>query len=34
VVVDGSVRALRSRNTPAPSREATVTGRSTPRWPR
>jgi enamidase len=34
VVVDGSVRALRSRNTPAPAREATVTGRSPARWPR
>ena len=34
VVVDGSVRALRSRNTPAPAREATATGRSPARWPR
>jgi enamidase len=34
VVVDGSVRVLRSRNTPAPAREATVTGRSAARWPR
>jgi enamidase len=34
VVVDGAVRVLRSRNTPAPAREATVTGRSAPRWPR
>ena len=28
------VRALRSRNTPAPAREATATGRSPARWPR
>ena len=34
VVVDGSARVLRSRNTPAPAREATVTGRSAARWPR
>jgi enamidase len=34
VVVDGAVRVLRSRNTPAPAREATVTGRSASRWPR
>ncbi|HET6751975.1 MAG TPA: hypothetical protein VFL71_22230, partial [Actinomycetes bacterium] len=34
VVVDGAVRVLRSRNTPAPAREATVTGRSAARWPR
>jgi enamidase len=34
VVVDGAVRVLRSRNTPAPAREAAVTGRSAPRWPR
>ncbi len=34
VVVDGAVRALRSRNTPAPGREATVEGRRTVTWPR
>ena len=34
VVVDGAVRVLRSRNTPAPAREASVTGRSVARWPR
>jgi enamidase len=34
VVVDGAARVLRSRNTPAPAREATVTGRSAARWPR
>ena len=33
VVVDGGP-VLRSRNTPAPAREATVTGRSAARWPR
>jgi enamidase len=27
VVVDGELRALRSRNTPAPAREASLTGR-------
>jgi len=34
VLVDGAVRVLRSRNTPAPAREATVKGRRATRWPR
>jgi enamidase len=34
VVVEGAVRVLRSRNTPAPAREVTVAGRRTVTWPR
>jgi enamidase len=34
VVVDGAVRVLRSRNTPAPAREVTVKGRRSVTWPR
>ena len=34
VLVDGAIRVLRSRNTPAPAREATVKGRRATRWPR